>query len=503
MVSRRQRKSRASRKTMRQQAGAWPFSRSMGPLNSVRPSQDSGSSSSWFSKLPSMPTFPSKSESSNPFLDIQRSRNFKTKPFGNTKYESLGKNVRNEEPPKMSEMDRLARLKESLSPSALKLTMQDTRNRFTTLTEGKDWKVAVMSTSGKRDKFKDEVDWSGNQIGRVGMGSGSKFFQNVMFDGYPDATKYAYAQDYKFKNASGKVDPKRIMEPSAFITERRESTPVRVYGSSSSEVDLVAREAARRFKKDRVDTYTKEYTSRVASDKKRWQNLVDSVQNTKNATMKKVRKVYGDYLMSVKNALDKQEALDNEQLDIQAITLINKAIPEFIEGVVDASGKITKDGSVFIPTPIFIKGAKNETNAKAKGEASLGVTIETITNGIVPIVSALKPPTVPVNSAAAPAPAAKPSGFAGFFSFGAKPEPSTNKPVNAQARLNSALTVVNPLIAATSTPPGTPPGTPVAAAVAAPAAAPEAPAAAPEAPAAPPTSGGRRRTIKRKNTSRR
>jgi hypothetical protein len=465
------------------------------PLNSLRPSQVSAPSSSWFSKLPSMPTFSSKSESSNPFLDIQRSRNFKSKPFGHTEYESFGQNVRKEDAPKMSETDRLTRLKESLSPSALKLSMQDTRNRFTTLTEGKDWKVAVMSTSGKRDKFKDEVDWSGNQIGRVGMGAGSKFFQNVTFDGYPDATKYAYAQDYKFKNASGKVDPKRIMEPSAFVTERRESTPVRVYGSSSNEVDLVAREAARRFKKDRVDTYTKEYTSRIASDKKKWQNLVDGVQNTKNTTMKRVRKVYGDYLMSVKNALDKQESLDNEQLEIQAITLINRAIPEFIEGVVDATGKVTKDGSVFIPTPLTIKGAKNETNAKAKGEAALGVTIETITNGIVPIVSALKPPTVPVNSAPV---APKPSGFTGFFSFGAKPEPPA---ANAQARLNTPLTVANPLLSATASPAvtvsnqsSTPAtvsnqsSTPVSNTVAT---------------VNKPVSGGRRRTNKRKNSSRR
>lgn len=488
MVSRRQRKSRTTRKNMRQQAGAWPFS-----------------SSGMFSKLPSMPTFSRKSEPSNPFLDIERSRNFKTKPFGHTQYESFGQNVRKEDPPKMSETNRLARLKESLSPSALKLSMQNTRNKWTTLTEGKDWKVAVMSTSGKRDKFKDEVDWSGNQIGRVGMGPGSKFFQNVMFDGYPDATKYAYAQDYKFKNASGKVDPKRIMEPSSFITEKREATPVRVYGSSSSEVDLVAREAARRFKKDRVDTYTKEYTNRVASDKKRWQNLVDGVQNTKNTTMKKVRKVYGDYLMSVKNALDKQESLDNEQLEIQAITLINKAIPEFIEGVVDATGKVTKDGSVFIPTPLTIKGAKNETNAKAKGEASLGVTIETITNGIVPIVSAIKAPTVPVNSVGV---APKPSGFAsgfgsgfsGFFGASKTPEPvvapspvGAPSPANAQARLNAPLTVVNPLFSLTSSAPSTPTANLNALTM------PKTPNATPP---ATPTAGGRRRTNKRKNTRR-
>ena len=492
MVSRRQRKTRATRKNVRKQGGAWPFS-----------------SSGMFSKLPSMPTFSRKSEPSNPFLDIQRSRNFKTKPFGHTEYESFGQNVPTKDAPKMSETNRLALFpKSSLSPSALKLSMQDTRNKWTTLTEGKDWKVAVMSTSGKRDKFKDEVDWSGNQIGRVGMGPGSKFFQNVMFDGYPDATKYAYAQDYKFKNASGKVDPKRLMEPSAFITEKREATPVRVYGSSSSEVDLVAREAARRFKKDRVDTYTKEYTNRVATDKKRWQNLVDGVQNTKNTTMKKVRKVYGDYLMSVKNALDKQESLDNEQLEIQAITLINKAIPEFIEGSVDATGKITKDGSVFIPTPLTIKGAKNETNAKAKGEASLGVTIETITNGIVPIVSAIKAPTVPVNSAVvAPKPSGFASGFgsgfAGFFGASKTPEPvgassavvapspvGAPSPANAQARLNAPLTVVNPLFSLTSSPPSTPPSTQNLIEL--------------NALTTPktPTAGGRRRTNKRKNTRR-
>ena len=329
-----------------------------------------------------------------------------------------------------------------LNRSSLSSRLQGARNYMTTLKEGTDWKRATQNSAGKNiitalDPMYEKADWSESASGRAG----SKFYQNVVLDTYPDASTYGKAANFKRANGT-------LVDPTAFITERKEKSKIRVYGKTPDELDLVVREGSRRIVKQQLNAYTKKLTERSVTDKKKWDGIVQQKQDAKNKTMKKVSKMYGDYLTSIRDALDKQMKADNEQLEIQTAALINDEIPTFVAD------------SVYIPKPVEIKGAKNAANATAKSDAAKAVTVETIKAGMEAAAKGAPVPAVPLNAVVAP-----PAAPAGLFNrfFGSKPAAPAPPapPAPAPPAPPVGLVIRTPLSGSPPLSPHTPPDSPL------------------------------------------
>jgi hypothetical protein len=450
--------------------------------------------SGYFSSLlSSLPSFTRKSARANPFAGMKGAKPYDSFSKGNALTLSSDDPITpltTAEKAEIASQEALARVSPNrsslnkyrsmvpaplfLNPSSVSSSLQGARDYMTTLKEGTNWKKVTQNTGGKNvitsiDPLHEKAEWSKNAAGRAG----SKFYQNVVFDTYPDASIYGQAANFKRANGT-------VVDPTAFITERKGSSKIRVYGKTPADLDLVVREGSRRIIKQQLNTYTKKLGERSDTDKKKWDGIVKQRQDMKNQTLKKVSKMYGDYLKSISEALNKQLKIDNEQIEIQTNAFINDEIPEFARD------------SVYIPKPLEIKGASGNANAMAKGEAAKAVTVDTIKTGMEAAAKGAPAPAVPLNAVAAPAvaaPAAAPktqSGLFGFLGFGstaaaaapvARLEPSPSEPaisrndyrnlvasgkgkVPALTALNPVLTVGPPLPGLPSPPPPPPPPPP-------------------------------------------